>query len=279
MDTRPTDLITNLADAVAPSALAGLRCILFDMDGVVYLGSTPLPGAQDVFDYLNERRMPYCLITNNATLTPAQYAQKLAGMGVAVPEPAILTSGVATARYLAKLRPEGAPIYVIGEEGLVAPLLEAGFWLDERAPEYVCVGLDRYLTYEKLKRAALAIRAGAAFIAANPDTTLPTEEGLVPGCGAILAALEIATDVQPKVIGKPSAEIVDLAVEQLEADKTTTAIVGDRLDTDVLAGQRAGIGRILILTGVHQVADIPGHEGKPQWVVRDLPDLLSLLRG
>jgi 4-nitrophenyl phosphatase len=148
---------------------------------------------------------------------------------------------------------------------------------DARAPRYVCVGLDRDLTYEKLKVATLAIRAGARFIASNPDTTLPTEEGLVPGNGAALAALTTATDVEPLVVGKPSAAIVDLAVEMLGAEKARTAIIGDRLDTDILAGQRAGIGRILVLTGVHQPTDIPAFEGKPDWIVDDLLELRRLL--
>lgn len=263
----------------ATRRMSDLRCVLFDMDGVIYLGSTPLSGAPETFDYLNRTGIPYCLITNNSTMTAAQYVEKLARMDVTVPEAAVLTSGVATAQCLAKEVPGGAPVYVIGEEGLVQPLLEAGFWLDERAPRFVCVGLDRHLTYDKLKRAALAIRAGATFVAANPDTTLPTEEGLVPGCGAILSALVTATDVQPRVIGKPSADIVDLAIEMLGAKKATTAIIGDRLDTDILAGRRAGIGTILVLTGVHQVSDIAAYEGKPEWIVRDLPEFLRELQG
>ncbi len=262
---------------VGTRPISSLRCVLFDMDGVVYRGSTPLPGAQEVFDYLNRKGMPYCLITNNATLTARQYVAKLASMGITVPESAVLTSGAATALYLARLEPRGAPVYVVGEAGLLEPLLAAGFWLDERAPRYVCVGLDRALTYEKLKIATLAIRRGARFVAANPDTTLPIEEGLAPGNGAILAAIQTATDVSPFVVGKPSAAIVDLAIDLLGADRATTAIIGDRLDTDVLAGQRAGIGTILVLTGVHQVADVPDYEGKPEWVVRDLPEFLRLL--
>lgn len=279
MSLRPKDTRPASPDQPGHRPISSLRCILFDLDGVVYRGSTPLPGAGDTFDYLDARGIPYCLITNNATLTARQYVQKLAAMDVKVPESAVLTSGVATARYLARLAPGGAPVYVIGEVGLVEPLLEAGFWLDEHAPRFVCVGLDRGLTYEKLKRASLAIRSGAGFVAANPDTTLPTEEGLVPGCGAILAALETATDVSPKVVGKPSAEIVDLAVEMLGADKATTAIIGDRLDTDILAGRRAGIGTILVLTGVHQVADIASFEARPEWTVRDLPEFLRRLEG
>jgi 4-nitrophenyl phosphatase len=263
----------------ALAALRGLRCVLFDLDGVVYRGAAPLAGAAEIFRSLAARGIPYCIITNNATKTAHQYVDKLAAMGISVPESAIMTSGIATARYLAAREPNGAPVYVIGEVGLVEPLTDAGFWLDDRSPRYVCVGLDTHLTYDKLKVAALAIRAGATFIASNPDTTLPTEEGLVPGNGAILAALETATDVAPTVIGKPSAEIIDLTISMLGADKATTAIIGDRLDTDVLAGNRAGIGTVLILTGVHQIADLPNFEGKPDCIVSDLVEFRRLLDG
>jgi 4-nitrophenyl phosphatase len=261
----------------ARDALRGLRCVLFDLDGVVYRGAAPLDGAAEIFESLAAHGTPYCIITNNATKTARQYVDKLAGMGIDVPESAVMTSGIATARYLAAREPNGAPIYVIGEVGLVEPLLQAGFWLDDRSPRYVCVGLDTHLTYDKLKVAALAIRAGAVFIASNPDTTLPTEEGLVPGNGAVLAALQTATDVAPTVIGKPSAEIIDLTIAMLGADKATTAIIGDRLDTDILAGNRAGIRTILILTGVHQIADLPNFEGKPDCIVGDLIEFRRLI--
>jgi 4-nitrophenyl phosphatase len=181
--------------------------------------------------------------------------------------------------YLRQVEPAGAPIYVIGERGMHEPLAEAGFWIDERQPKYVCVGLDQSLTYQKLKTAALAIRDGARFIAANPDTTLPSEEGLVPGCGSILSALATATGVQPTVIGKPSREIVDLALDILGAERETTVIIGDRLDTDIPAGARAGIGTVLVLTGVHQPADIPAYESAPDWIVRDLHEFRRLLAG
>ena len=278
MERRPIPLPDEAAVEPRPR-LAGLQSILFDMDGVLYLGDTPLLGVQEIFDYLDATGRAYLLITNNSTMTPLQYVEKLARMRVTVPESAVLTAGVATALYLSRLEPSGAPVYVIGESGLREPLEAHGFYHDERAPRYVCVGLDRELTYQKLKIATLAIRAGARFIASNPDTTLPTEEGLVPGTGAALAAIQTATDVAPLVVGKPSAAIVDLAVEMIGADKSRTAIIGDRLDTDVLAGQRAGIGRILILTGVHQPEDIPNFEGKPDWIVDDLFELRRCLDG
>ncbi|MBI2942089.1 MAG: HAD family hydrolase [Chloroflexi bacterium] len=258
-------------------AIPQLRCILFDVDGVVYLGSTPLPGSQDLFDLLEQRGIPYALITNNATRTPRQYVEKLAQMGIRVPERTVFTSGVATAMFLKRLEPRGAPVYLIGQDGLVQPMLEAGFWLDERRPKYVVVGLDMHLTYAKLRIACLAIRAGATFIGANPDKTLPTEEGLLPGCGSILAALETATDVSPRVIGKPSADMIDLAVEMLGADKARTVIVGDRWDTDILAGQRAGIGTMMVLTGVTRPEDLPTLPVKPDVVLPDLVEFARLL--
>jgi len=242
---------------------------------VVFLGKTRLPGAQELFEVLQRHNIPYSLITNNSTLTPSQYVAKLAAMGIDVPEHTVFTSGVATAMVMQRLEPNGAPIYIIGEEGLRQPMLQAGFWIDEQAPKYVIVGLDRQLTYDKLRLAALAIRRGATFIAANPDTTLPTEEGLVPGCGSILAALVTATDVQPRVIGKPSADMIDLAVEMLGADKSRTVIIGDRWDTDILAGQRGGIGTLMVLTGVTRAEEIGSLPVAPDVV---LPDLIDFRR-
>jgi 4-nitrophenyl phosphatase len=269
----------EIAQVPTPRTLSAVRSVLFDLDGCVYVGNRPLPGSREIFQYLESSGLSYCLITNNATKTPGQFVDKLAAMDIRVPESVLVTAGVATAMFLRQLEPSGAPVYIIGESGMHRPLTEAGFWIDERDPKYVCVGLDQSLTYQKLKTAALAIRRGARFIAANPDTTLPTEEGLVPGCGSILSALATATGVLPTVIGKPSREIVDLALTILGADRATSMIIGDRLDTDIPAGSRAGIGTALILTGVHQPADIPSFEAVPDWIVRDLYEFRQRLAG
>jgi 4-nitrophenyl phosphatase len=259
--------------------LSCVRAVLFDLDGVVYLGSTPLPGAQDVFDWLDERGWPYCLVTNNSTRTPQQYQEKLRAMGIEVPVHTIYTSALATAQYLKKQYPNGAPVFAIGETGVFEALAETGFWIDDRAPALVCVGLDQSLTYAKLKTACLAIRAGARFIGTNPDRTLPVEEGLVPGNGAALAALETATDVTPVVIGKPSATMIDLAIERIGARKDEVAIIGDRLDTDIEAGEAAGITTVLVLTGVHQVQDIPRFPARPDFIVDSLDQFRAALAG
>jgi 4-nitrophenyl phosphatase len=259
--------------------LRSVRAVLFDLDGVVYVGSTPLPGAQAAFDWLAEQGRPYCLVTNNSTRTPQQYQDKLLGMGIRVPFATIYTSALATAQYLKKQFPNGASVFAIGEAGVYEALTEAGFWIDERAPALVCVGLDQQLTYAKLKTATMAIRAGARFIGTNPDRTLPTEAGLVPGNGAALAALETATDVAPVVIGKPSATMIELAIERIGARKEEVAIIGDRLDTDIEAGEAAGITTVLVLTGVHRVEDIPRFPARPDYIVDNLDHFRAALAG
>ena len=260
-------------------SLADVRGVLFDLDGVVYLGSTPLPGAQGIFDWLEQHARPYCLVTNNSTRTPRQYQDRLLDMGIRVPLPTIYTSALATAQFLKKQYPDGAPVYVIGEAGLQEALDEAGFWIETERPRVVCVGLDQHLTYQKLQTACLAIRAGARFIGTNPDRTLPTEIGLVPGNGSILAALQTCTDVAPLVIGKPSATMIDLAIERLGVSKESTVIIGDRLDTDIQAGAAAGITTVLVLTGVHHLADIPRFPVAPDFVVDDLIQFREALAG
>ncbi|HUX86705.1 MAG TPA: TIGR01457 family HAD-type hydrolase [Chloroflexota bacterium] len=264
---------------MAIADLSAVRGVLFDLDGVVYLGKTPLPGAQGVFDWLDQVGRPYCLVTNNSTRTPAQYQAGLSAMGIHVPIRTVYTSALATAEYLKRQYPKGAPVYAIGEAGLEEALAEAGFWIDEQQPSLVCVGLDQHLTYEKLKIAALAIRRGAHFIAANPDRTLPTEIGLVPGCGAILAALETATDVAPVVVGKPAATMIDLAIERLGVPKSEVVIIGDRLDTDIEAGAAAGITTVMVLTGVHRIADIAKFPVAPNYVVDNLIQFRAALAG
>lgn len=264
---------------MAGVSLDKFRAILFDLDGVVYLGSTPLPGAQDIFDWMDQSGRPYCLVTNNSTRTPAQYQARLAKMGVRVPLRAVYTSALATAQYLGKHHPPGTSVYRIGEDGLTEALLEEGFHLVEDAPDVVCVGLDQSVTYEKLRIACRAVRGGAPFIATNPDRTLPTENGLVPGNGSILAAIQTCSDVAPMVIGKPSATMIDLAIERLGVRKDETAIIGDRLDTDIEAGAAAGISTILVLTGVHRLADVPTFPVAPDYVVDDLSQFRRALQG
>jgi 4-nitrophenyl phosphatase len=201
-------------------------------------------------------------------------------MGITSDAAHILTSSLGTALYLKKIRPDGAHVYVIGEDGLRLPLMEAGFTIaEDGAAEIVVLGMDRTLTYDKLRRATLLIRAGASFIATNPDTTFPTPEGLVPGAGALIAAVTSATGIRPLVIGKPEPACFELALEKMGTCAGETAAIGDRLDTDIEGGHRAGLPTILVLTGVTTRNDVESALIKPTWVFENLSELRGALGG
>jgi len=168
------------------TSLAAIRYMLLDMDGVLYRGATALPGASDLIAFLDEHAIGYLLVTNNSTLSQAQFSQRLARMGIVVPEERIITSAVATAAYLSALAPVGAKVNVIGEEGLLGEIRKRGFVLAGREAEYVVVGWDKTISFDKLKTACLAIRDGATFIGTNPDKTYPMEQDIIPGAGASL---------------------------------------------------------------------------------------------
>jgi 4-nitrophenyl phosphatase len=198
--------------------------------------------------------------------------KKLAKMGIAIEEGDVLTSAQATALYLERIAPAGARVYAIGEEGLRAALREK-YILTEEEADFVVVGMDRALTYEKLRIATLLIRSGAWFIATNPDKTLPTEEGLIPGNGAIVAALEAATGVAPFVVGKPEPAIFDLALARMGVGKEGAAVIGDRLETDILGGRRAGLITILVLSGATSRQGLENSSIKPDLVFENVGQL------
>jgi 4-nitrophenyl phosphatase len=250
--------------------LSSIESLIIDMDGVLYRGRERLPGARAFLAYLVEQEVPFILGTNNSTLTPQEYVTKLAAMDIGISPERILTSGQASALYLAKVASPGARVYAIGEDGLFAALKEQGFRLTDEDVRYVVVGMDRKLTWDKLRIATLAIRAGATFIGTNPDTTLPTEEGLVPGNGANLAALEVATEVTPLIIGKPQPTLLELAMEKMGVGKKGTAMVGDRLETDILGGKNAGLTTVLVLSGITQPEELEGSPYRPDLVFQDI---------
>jgi 4-nitrophenyl phosphatase len=262
-----------------PAQLIRLRSLIVDMDGVLYRGSAPLPGAGEFLDFLRQMGVPFLLLTNNSTLTDTQYAAKLAHMGIKVEEERILTSAEATATHLAGIAPPGTKVYAIGEDGVHRELEKRGFVLSDDADvAYVVVGFDRHITYRKLAVATLAIRAGAAFIGTNPDKTFPSELGQLPGAGAILAAIEAATDTTPLIIGKPEPAILELALQELAAEAETTAMVGDRLDTDILGGHQVGLTTILLLSGVTDTQQLVGSSIVPDLVYEDIAALYDSWR-
>jgi HAD superfamily hydrolase (TIGR01457 family) len=255
-------------------SLTDLRGFILDMDGVIYRGNTILPGAALFLAGLRAEHIPFLFLTNNATTPPRLVAQRLLGMGIPASANEVLTSSEATAAALAAEMP-GCRVLVVGEAGIQEALTEAGLHLtdDYRQADAVVVGLDRDLTYAKLRDAALAIRRGALFVATNTDRSLPTEIGFIPGAGALVGALQIATDVTPRVIGKPSREIFTFALGRLGTPAAVTAVVGDRSETDIVGGQSAGLRTIAVLTGAGTADEFFALNPPPDWVFHDLKEL------
>lgn len=256
-------------------SLHDLSALIVDMDGVLWRGETPLPGFADFFAFLRRRGIPFVLATNNARKTPARYVARFARFGVPISEREVMTSSLATAEYLRTRYPPGTPVYVIGQEGIRQALTDAGFTLRDDGAEAVVVGLDFTLTYDKLRRATVLINRGAAFIGTNPDRTFPFEGGLAPGNGAILAALTAATGREPVIVGKPGRVMFDVALRRLDADPARTAMLGDRLETDIAGGRQAGLKTILLLSGVTRPEDVPASQWQPDWVFSGIDALLE----
>lgn len=255
------------------SELRSLRGLLIDMDGVLWVGSQTLPGVAPFFRFLRQYEIQFLLVTNNATRRAAYSVERMQDLGVDVSTAQVLTSADATARWIAARHPEIRRVYVVGEQALREALAEAGLTLVEQGADAVVVGLDRTLTYERLERATLQIRAGARFIATNGDLTLPTEKGLTPGAGSIVAALRAATDAEPIVVGKPYLPMFDLALDLLKTSPGETAMLGDRLDTDIEGAARRGMVTIMVLTGVSTAEQAAHYPVKPDYIFENLPVL------
>ena len=269
------------AEVAAWRRLRRVRGFIFDMDGVLYRGAEPLPAVAAAFAAIKRRGGGFMLATNNSMSTPASYVQKLAGMGLIVPAEAILTSALATKDHLAATLPAGAPVLVIGMPALSDQLFAGAPFRPvadaAEAPAAVVVGLDLMFDYAKLKVATAAIRGGARFVATNADATLPTELGLVPGAGSIVAAISVASGHAPEVIGKPGTPLLDASMARLGVGPAESVMIGDRLDTDILAGQRAGMLTVLVLTGVSTRAEATAALTPPDLVIDDLTSLVAEL--
>jgi 4-nitrophenyl phosphatase len=261
--------------------LRAARGWIFDMDGVLYRGTEALPGVQALFDELDHRGVPYRLATNNSMASPHMYVERLAGMGIRANGSSILTSAMATRQYVLDHVGPQAKIHVLGMPALTDQLQAHGEFSvvdpDVETPDAVIVGLDREVTYDKLRKADRGIRFGAQFIATNGDATLPTERGLVPGCGALVAALVASTGRHPVVIGKPEVHLLEAAVADMGVAAQMCVMVGDRLDTDIAAGHSLGMLTVMVLTGVSTREEISSVPTKPDLVFTDLPAVLETL--
>lgn len=233
--------------------LGGVQALLLDIDGTLWEGHQARPGAVELIYHLNHHQTPYALLSNNTTRPLAEHVVRLAELGMRVPRGAIITAAQVAAWTLAEEAEPGTRCLVIGEAGLMAALTDAGFDVtqsDHRRVRYVVIGMDRQLTYAKLKAAALAIRNGAQFISSNPDPAFPNGQEVIPASGAIQAALEATTGVRARVTGKPEPYGFKLAVERLGATLTQTAMLGDQPGTDILGAKRAGLQAYLVLSSV-----------------------------
>jgi 4-nitrophenyl phosphatase/NagD protein len=242
------------------------------MDGTFYLGNKLLPGALQFMSYLAATGRDYLFLTNNSSRNAAHYAHKLASLGWWATPDDVLTSGEATALYIRQLHP-GARLYVVGTPDLRQELAAYGFTLTDNQPDYVVLGFDTTLTYDKLVTACDLIRHGTPFIATHPDLNCPTETGFIPDCGSMLALIKASTGAEPKVIGKPNREIIDVIFTKKCFAQHEMAIVGDRLYTDIATGRNAGIASMLVLSGETKREDLVDSLVQPDYIFENLGDL------
>ncbi|MEA2215719.1 MAG: 5-nucleotidase [Solirubrobacteraceae bacterium] len=254
-----------------------IRSWLMDMDGVLVREELAIPGADRFLARLSEREIPFLLLTNNSIYSPRDLVARLAAGGLHVPEGAIWTSALATARLLAEQRPGGSA-YVIGESGLTTALHDAGYTLTDRAPDYVVLGETRTYSFERITRAIRLIVAGARFIATNPDPTGPSAAGPLPATGSVAALISRATGVEPYFVGKPNPLMMRSALNAIEAHSETSAMIGDRMDTDIVSGLEAGMETILVLSGVTSREVAERFPFRASLVVDSVADLIDLIK-
>jgi NagD protein len=247
-----------------------------DMDGVLVREEQAIPGADRFLARLRELGTPFLVLTNNSMYTPRDLAARLRASGLEVPEEAIWTSALATARFLQSQRPQGSA-FVIGEAGLTTAMHDAGYTLTERSPDYVVLGETRTYSFERITRAIRLIVGGARFIATNPDATGPTAEGPLPATGSVAALISRASGVEPYFVGKPNPLMMRSALNAIDAHSETAAMIGDRMDTDVVSGLEAGMETILVLTGITTREDAELHPYRASRVVDSIADLIDTL--
>src|SRR4051812_30778310 len=249
---------------------------LMDMDGVLVHEERAIPGADRFLSLLAERGKPFLVLTNNSNYTARDLSARLRASGLEVPEASIWTSALATARFLDDQRPNGSA-FVIGEAGLTTALHEAGYTLTEREPDYVVLGETRTYSFERITRAIRLIDAGSRFIATNPDPTGPSRDGALPATGSVAALISRATGVAPYFVGKPNPLMMRSALNAIDAHSETAAMIGDRMDTDVVSGLEAGLETVLVLTGISTRDEAERHPYRPSRIVDSIADLIDEL--
>jgi len=251
-----------------------IECWLTDMDGVLVHEDTALPGAAELIQQWRDTGTPFLVLTNNSIFTQRDLSARLRRSGLDVPEEALWTSALATAAFC-KAQMPGGTAFVIGEAGLTTALHEAGFILTENAPDYVVVGETRNYSFEAITKAIRLIGEGSRFIVTNPDATGPSAEGPLPATGAIAALITKATGQNPYVVGKPNPMMFRSALNRIGAHSENTAMIGDRMDTDIVAGIEAGLHTILVLTGISDRDEVARYPFRPAEVLTGVHELVS----
>ncbi|HEX5562696.1 MAG TPA: HAD-IIA family hydrolase [Nocardioidaceae bacterium] len=259
-----------------PTVKRAVRAWLSDMDGVLVHEEEPIPGAAEFVGRLRATGRPFLLLTNNSIFTPRDLKARLHRSGIDVPEDAIWTSALATAQFLDGQRPEGTA-YVIGEAGLTTALHEIGYVMTEREPDYVVLGETRTYSFEAITTAIRLIEKGARFIATNPDVSGPSMHGPIPATGSVAALVTAATGVAPYFVGKPNPLMMRSALNRIDAHSETTVMVGDRMDTDMVAGLEAGLRTVLVLTGSTRREQVERFPYRPTRVVDSVADVVDLV--
>ena len=254
-----------------------IQALVLDMDGVLWHDSEAIGDLPAIFAKISKLGLRVAFATNNATKTIDQFVEKLASFGVKAEPWQIVTSAVATAHFLKQKHPQGGTVYAVGEAGLLQTLADAGFRHSAQNPVAVVAAMDRGITYEKLKQAARLIHAGVPFIGTNPDRTFPTPEGVAPGAGTMLAAIEAAAGVAPQIIGKPNPAMYRFALERLGASIAKTLVIGDRLETDIAGAQALGIPCALVLSGVSSQEQAQAWQPAPDIVAENLAAVVRQL--
>jgi 5'-nucleotidase len=249
---------------------------LMDMDGVLVREQTVVPGADRFIERLRALERPFLVLTNNSMYTRRDLAARLSAIGLEVPEERIWTSALATANFLDGQRPEGSA-FVVGEAGLTTALHTIGYTLTDRDPDYVVLGETRTYSFERIARAIRLVAAGARFIATNPDPIGPTPDGPLPATGSVAALISRATGVEPYFVGKPNPLMMRSALNAIDAHSETSAMVGDRMDTDVVSGLEAGMHTILVLTGITSRDEAERFPYRPSRIVDSIADLVDEL--
>jgi NagD protein len=247
---------------------------LTDMDGVLIHENRPVPGAAELLKQWRDQGKPFLVLTNNSIYTPRDLSARLAISGLTVPEEAIWTSALATADFLQSQIPGGSA-YVIGESGVTTALHEAGFVMTETTPDYVVIGETRNYSFEAITKAIRLIGEGSRFIATNPDATGPSPDGPMPATGAVAALITKATGKEPYVVGKPNPMMFRSAMNKIGAHSESTGMIGDRMDTDIIAGIEAGLHTVLVLTGISDRAEVERYPFRPDEIVDSVADLVE----